>query len=153
MKQFTVLFLTLLALVVSGCDSMPGGSGGRTGPAPATSRVFQGDPRAVYDAARVSLAKMDFRVTGGGPAAGRIEAVSGLSSDESLRSTRQITMSIRISDLGDGSCNVNAVLKEAIEEDSVERQGFVTQTTLRDTPYYEVFFNGLGQALAAPKKG
>jgi len=152
MKQFAVVFLALAVLAFTGCDSMPGGSGGRPGPAPATSRVFQGDLRAVYDAARASLAKMDFRVTGGGPAAGRIEAVSGLSSDESLRSTRQITMSIRISDLGDGSSEVNAVLKEAIEEDSRERQGFVTQTTLRDTPYYEVFFNGLGQALAGPKK-
>jgi len=152
MKSLTVVFLAFVALSFAGCDSLPGGSGGRPGPAPATSRVFQGDPRAVYDAAKVSLAKMDFRVTGGGPAAGRIEAVSGLSSDESLRSTRQITMSIRISDLGDGTCEVSAVLKEAIEEDSVERQGFVTQTTLRDTPYYEVFFNGLGQVLAAPKK-
>jgi hypothetical protein len=153
MKTFFALCLASGFLVLAGCDSLPSGSGGRLGPAPATTRIFQGTSRAVYDAAKASLAKMEFRVTKGGPAAGRIEAVSGLKSDESLRSTRQITMSIHISDLGDGTCEVSAVLKEAIEEDSVERQGFVTQSTLRDTPYYEVFFSGLGQVLGIPEKG
>lgn len=152
MKRLSALLLASLCLALSGCDSMPGGSGGRPGPAPATTRVFQGEPRAVYDAALASLAKMEFRVTRGRPAAGRIEAVSGLTADASLRSTRQITLTVKISDLGDGTCEVSAELKEAIEEDSVDRQGFVTQTALRDTPYYEVFFNGLGQFLGVPQQ-
>ena len=151
MKRFAVLILASFFLACTGCDSMPGGSGGRPGPAPTTSRTFQGSQRAVFDAAMASLAKMQFRVTRSGAAAGRIEAVSGLAADASLRSTRQITMTVRINDLGDGTCEVAAVLKEAIEEDSVNQQGFVTQTELRDTPYYEVFFNGLGQALGVPQ--
>jgi hypothetical protein len=47
---------------------------------------------------------------------------------------------------------VSVVLKEVIEADTYERQGFATESPLRDTPYYEVFFSNLGQALTTPKK-
>jgi hypothetical protein len=152
MKRVLVPALLLAVLTWSGCDSLPGGMGGRMGPPPAQVRIFQADPRVAYDAARVALAQMSFRVTGGGPAQGRIEAVSGLSMSDSLRGSRQISISVRITPLGDGGSEVSAVLKEVIEEDSDRRQGFATETPLRDTPYYEVFFNNLGQALGATKK-
>jgi hypothetical protein len=152
MKHFLAPVLMLAALVFSGCESTPGEEMGRLGPPPAKTRTFQADPRAVYDAARVALAQMSFRVTGGGPAQGRIEAVSGLSTGDSLQSTRQISISIQITPLDDGSSEVSAELKEAVEEDSADRPGFATETRLKDTPYYDVFFNGLGQALVAPKK-
>jgi len=152
MKHLLAPALMLAALVFSGCESMPGEEMGRLGPSPVTTRTFQADPRAVYDAARVALAQMSFRVTGGGPAQGRIEAVSGLSSGDSLHGTRQISISIRITPLDDGGSEVHAELKEDIEEDSADRPGFATETRLKDTPYYDVFFNSLGQALAAPKK-
>jgi len=95
---------------------------------------------------------MQFRVIRGGPAQGKIEAVSGLSTSDSLKSTRQISIVIHISPAGSEGTEVSVDLKEAIEEDSQNRQGFATETKLRDTPYYEVFFNGLGQALNSPKK-
>ena len=145
--------IILAALALAGCESMPGEVHGRLGPPPETTRSFQAEPRTVYDAARVALARMEFRVTGGGPAQGRIEAVSGLSKKDSLQGTRQISMSIRIISLADGGSEVSAVLKEVIEEDSTDRPGFATETPLRDTPYYEVFFGGIAQALAEPKKG
>ena len=150
MKRFLAPIVILAALAMAGC-SAPGETYGRLGPAPETSRTFQSDPRAVYDAALVSLAKMEFRVTKGGPAQGKIEAVSGLTKGDNLRGSRQISMSIQISALGDGS-EVSAELKEIIEEDSNDRPGFATETKLRDTPYYEVFFNGVTQALAETKK-
>jgi hypothetical protein len=149
MKRFLAPILILAALAMAGC-SAPGEVYGRPGPAPETTRTFQSDPRSVYDACLVSLAKMEFRVTKGGPAQGRIEAVSGLSKKDNLQSTRQISMSIHISALGDDS-EVTAELKEIIEEDSNDRQGFATETKLRDTPYYDVFFNGVTEALANPK--
>lgn len=152
MKSFLAPVLMLTALVLSSCDTMSDGTHGRLGPPPAKTRTFEAGPRAVYDAARVALDQMSFRVTGGGPAQGRIEAVSGLSTNDSLRGTRQISISIRITPSNDGGSEVSAELKEAIEEDSDRRQGFATETSLRDTPYYEVFFNYVGQALAAPKK-
>ena len=150
MKRFLAPVLILTALAMAGC-SAPGETYGRPGLAPETSRTFQSDPRSVYDAALVSLAKMDFRVLKGGPAQGKIEAVSGLAQRDNLRGSRQISMSIRISALGDGS-EVSAELKEIIEEDSSDRPGFATETKLRDTPYYDVFFNGVAEALEAPKK-
>jgi len=150
MKPFIVPILFLCVLAMSGCGSAPGEVYGRAGPAPESTRTFESDPRSVYAAALVSLARMEFRVTKGGPAQGKIEAVSGLSKGDNLQSSRQITISIRISALGDSS-EVSAVLKEVIEQDSNEHPGFATETKLRDTPYYEVFFNGLAQALADPK--
>ena len=155
-RHFASIFapiLLLAALGLAGCDSMPGEVHGRLGPAPETTRTFQADPRSVYDAARVALARMEFRVTGGGPAQGRIEAVSGLSKKDSLQGTRQISMSFRIIALSEGGSEVSVTLKEVIEEDSTDRPGFATETPLRDTPYYEVFFGGVAQALATPQKG
>lgn len=152
MKTLCAPVLILIALAFSGCESAPGEVHGRLGPPPATTRTFQAEPRAVYDAALVSLAQMQFRVTRGGPAQGKIEAVSGLSTSDSMTSTRQISISIRISPAGSEGTEVSADLREAIEEDSQNRQGFATETKLRDTPYYEVFFNGLAQALNSPKK-
>ena len=151
MNRFLAAILFLAALAMAGC-SAPGESYGRLGPAPETSRTFHSDPRSVYEAALVALAQMDFRVTGGGPAQGRIEAVSGLAKGDNLRGSRQISISIRINALGDDS-EVAAELKEIIEEDSNDRPGFATETKLRDTPYYSVFFDGVAQALGSPKKG
>jgi len=150
MKRFLAPVLMLCALAMAGCSG-PGETYGRPGPAPETSRTFQSDPRSVYDAALVSLARMEFRVTKGGPAQGKIEAVSGLTQRDNLKGSRQVSMSIRISQLGDGS-EVSVVLKEIIEEDSGDRPGFATETKLRDTPYYDVFFNGVTEALTVPKK-
>jgi hypothetical protein len=152
MKHLLAPVLMLVALMLAGCESMPGKGGGRPGPPPDRARIFQGDPRAVYDAAKVALGQMDFKVTGGGPAQGRIEGVSKLSTGDSLRSTRQISISVRILEVAGGSCEVSVVLKEVIEADTYERQGFATESPLRDTPYYDVFFNNLGQALTTPKK-
>lgn len=155
-RHLASLFASLLllaALGLTGCDSMPGEVHGRLGPAPETTRTFQADPRTVYDAARAALARMEFRVIGGGPAQGRIEAVSGLSKKDSLQGTRQISISIRIISLSDGGSEVSVELREVIEENSTDRPGFATETKLRDTPYSEVFFGGVAQALAPPKKG
>jgi hypothetical protein len=152
MKLYCLAALILAGLALGGCESLPGQSGGRPGPAPEKTRTYQAEPRTVYDAALASLAQMEFHVTGGGPAQGKIKAVSRLSSDVNLQTTRQITMSVQITASGDGNCVVEVELKEAIEEDAGSRLGYATETPLRDTPYYEVFFNGIAQALSAPKK-
>ena len=149
MKAILAPLLILAVLTMAGC-SAPGEKYGRQGPPPETVRVFQADSRSVYDAALVSLAHMEFRVTKGGPAQGKIEAVSGLNKRDNLRGTRQIFISVQISQLGDES-EVVAVLKEAIEDDTNNQPGFATVTPLRDTPYYSVFFDGITEALAAPK--
>ncbi len=152
MKSILAPIILLASLVLGGCDSLPNQAGGRPGPPPETSREFLADPRSVYDAALVSLAQMEFKVTGGGPAQGKITAVSGLRSNVGLQSTRQITLKATITPAGDGGSVVEVVLKEAVEEDSENRLGFATERPLLDTPYYEVFLNGITQALANPKK-
>lgn len=153
MKLCFTAVLLLASLALAGCDSLPSQSGGRPGPPPETSRAYQADQRAVYDAALVALAQMEFKVTGGGPAQGKITAVSGLRTNVNLQTTRQITLKATISPDGNGGSVVEVVLKEAVEEDPENRLGFATETPLRDTPYYEVFLNGIQQALATSKKG
>jgi hypothetical protein len=108
-------------------------------------RTFPADTRTVYAAARTALGQMSFRVISGGAAQGKIEAVSGLNSDDSRRATRQVLMSIRIEPAMEGGSAVSVLLKEAVEEDF--EKGIATHTVLRDTPYYEVFFRNLGAAL------
>lgn len=152
MKLCLTPVVLLAALALAGCDSLPNQPGGRVGPPPETSRAYQADQRAVYGAALVALAQMDFRVTGGGPAQGKITAVSGLRSNMNMQTTRQITLKAEITPSGDGGSVVNVELKEALEEDTENRLGFATERPLLDTPYYQVFLNGIGQALANPKK-
>ena len=50
-----------------------------------------------------------------------------------------------------GGTEVNVRLTEIIEIDSSNRAGQATETPLRDTPQYEVFFRSVQQALDAQK--
>lgn len=144
MKTLLVPLLVLCAFL-SGCESMSNDVREKFAGAEPKVRRFDAEPRAVYAAAKAALDRMSFRVISGGAAQGKLEAVSGLSSDTDREGTRQVSISIRIEQLPDGSSEVRAVLKEIVEADF--EKGLATQTALRDTPYYEVFFRNLANAL------
>src|ERR1019366_4184737 len=55
------------------------------------SRVFQGDTRAVYEAARAAADELGYRVVRGGPAEGRLDALSGIAGGDEAGSSRQIS--------------------------------------------------------------
>lgn len=115
------------------------------------TRVFAAEPPAVYEAARTALDRMEFRVLRGGAAQGRIEAVSGVTTGNSLREARQIAMTVRLRADGEGGTEVAVNLTEILENDSSNAAGTGTETPLRDTPLYEVFFRYTEQALGAAK--
>ena len=152
-----ILFLCAVGCVVlSGCDSLTDTSAmvrGLSSRGQPKTHAFAGDPHAVYTAAKASLDAIDFRYTGGGPAQGRLEALSGLSQGDSARSTRQVALKATFEPSPDGGTEVSLLLSEYNEADSSNHPGMTTETPLTDTPLYEVFFRELQKNLAAAPKG
>jgi hypothetical protein len=156
MKRILAI-LTLSALAaLCGCDSISkAGSAVREKIAlreqPRT-HTFKAGQRATYEAARAAVDQMGLRFVHGGPAQGKLEAVSGVSSNDSLRSARQITLKLQLKEVVEGMTEASLVLSEIIESDSRGSAGMGTGAQLNDTPLYEVFFRNVQQALDAPKK-
>lgn len=144
-----------VALAITGCESLSDVAGGvrerlevrnegRT-------KVYSASARSTYDAVRVAAGQMGYRILRAGAAQGHLEAVSGLGQGETNRSSRQVSMKVRIQETAaSGGTEVNVRFTEVIEPDSSNRAGQATETPLRDTPQYEVFFRNVQQALDEP---
>ena len=157
MKAFSLLLATL-SLTLAGCDSISDATDGvrekfvtRDEP---RIRVFTAEQRATYEAARVAVDQLDFRFVRGGAAQGELEAVSKLEAGDSLETTRQITMKVRLNaaPLPATGTEVTIWLKEIIETDASKAEGQGVGSPLRDTALYDAFFRNLQQALDSPKK-
>jgi hypothetical protein len=147
--------LCCAALLLAGCasdssDIVHSVLGSREAP---RTRVFQGEPRAIYEATRAAAEGMGYRFVHGGPAEGRLEALSGISGGDDSGSSRQISLKVRIGAAEDAGCEVTASFTEIIEESSGATPAMATETPLRDTPLYEVFFRNVQQALNAGGAG
>jgi hypothetical protein len=154
MKRFSIILgLIAMGALLVGCestrDSVREKFSAREQP---RTRVFAAEPRATYEAARRAAEQMGYRYIRGGPAQGELEAMSGVSSNDTMSSSRQISMNVRLEPSLEGGTEVSLRLKEITEGDSVDRAGQATSTTLRDTPQYEVFFRNVQQALDGGKK-
>ena len=115
------------------------------------TRTFASDPRTTYAAVRAAATEMGYRFVRGGPAQGEFEAISRVGSGETMGSARQIGMKATMKPTLDGNGTELAVrLTEIIESDSSNRAGQATETPLRDTPQYDVFFRRVGQVLGVP---
>ena len=155
MKPFA-LVASALCLALAGCESVRDATSSvreriaaRTAP---RTHLYTAESRIVYAATRSALDEMGYRFLRGGPAQGEIDAVSDLSTDNSLRMTRQISMKIRLVTVPDGT-EARVTLTEVVEDDFNKGAGHGTESPLRDTPLYEVLFHHIEKALAAPPKG
>jgi hypothetical protein len=155
MKPFA-LVASVLCLALAGCESVRDVTSsvrervaGRSTP---HTHLFAAESRALYAATRSAINDMGFNFVRGGPAQGEIDAISGLSSDNALRTTRQISMKVRLVTVSGGT-EARVTLSEVIEDDFNKGAGRGTESPLRDTPLYEVLFHHIEQALAAAKKG
>lgn len=115
------------------------------------SKSYAAPVRAVYDAVRLAAGQMGYRVVRGGAAQGEVQAVSGVAAGDTNRSSRQVSMYVRLSENGQGGADVSVRFTEILEIDSANRPGQATETPLRDTPQYQVFFRAVQQALDQPK--
>jgi len=144
----------LLAVLLAACnsdlrDEVRSALGPREAP---RTQVFQADQKAAYDAVKSAVDQMSFTFVRGGPATGELEAMSGVASGDEPNSSRQILMKVRLSPAGEAGTEVRVSLIETIEADSSRQPGMATETPLRDTPLYSVFFKDVQNALAAPAR-
>jgi hypothetical protein len=133
-------FLLAAALVLAGCDSV---DSVRDHLEPAASPhvlVFAADEPTTFAAAKAALAQMDYKFTHGGPAEGRMEALSPINSGAGSADQFSLAADFRPVD---GGTEVSVVMKEMIEDDSANHLGQGTETPLRDTPLYAVFFHNI----------
>ena len=155
MKTPPLIAILLGAALLSGCESglsenVRSALGPREAP---RSRVFQADQKAAYVAVRAASEEMGYVFKRGGPAEGLLEAMSPINGGADAGSSRQISMKVHLSPAAESGTEVEVSLVEVIEEDSARQPGMATQTPLRDTPLYEVFFRDVQNAINAPSKG
>jgi hypothetical protein len=112
------------------------------------TRIFAAEPRATYAAAHAALEPLGFNFTHGGPAEGRMDALSSVMPGEAGENARQVSLHAEFHS-AEGGTEVKVTLKEIIEDDSAHL-GMATTTGLRDTPLYEVFFHAIQANLTAP---
>ena len=152
MKPTLIFAVAVAALGLNGCESISDATSGMRERVAARSapqtRTFQATQRATYDAVRGAATEMGYRFVRGGPAQGEFEAISRVASGETQGSARQVGMKVSLRATLDGKGTDVAVrLTEILEADSSNRAGQATETPLRDTPQYDVFFRRVGQAL------
>jgi hypothetical protein len=156
MKILTLAGACCAAALLSGCES--GGSsdlpelmtlGAREAP---RSRTYQADQKATYEAAKAVVAKMDYTFVRGGPAEGRLEALSSINRGEEPGSSRQLSLKVTFGPGASSGTEMVVSFTEIIEADSANQPGMATQTPLHDTPLYEDFFRDVQRALDAPPR-
>jgi hypothetical protein len=152
MRRFASLVVVASAFAWGGCESVSDATSAVRERIAAREqphvKTIVAQPRAAYDAVRAAATDMGYRFVRGGPAQGEFEAISGLRSGETIGSARQIAMKVALRPTLDGKgTEVSIWLKEIIETDSSNRAGQATETPLRDTPQYDVFFLRLERML------
>ena len=156
--KLSQLSLTLIALTaslaLSGCESLSDAATSvreKFSPQNETrTKTFSAPPRVVWEAVHQAAGVMGYRQTAGGAAQGSYEGISGVDQGEVARSSRQVGVKVRIHATLDGtSSEVSVRFTEILESDSSNRMGMATETTMRDTPLYEVFFRRVQEALGS----
>lgn len=157
MNNRIVLLAVVVAFAVSGCETLSDATSSvrekvadRAAP---QSRTFAATQRNVYDAVRSAADRMGYRFVRGGAATGTFEAISGVRAGDRMGSARQLSLKVKLDPALDGGTVVAVRITEIIEADSSNRAGLATETPLRDTPQYEVFFRELADALTRNVSG
>lgn len=153
MMKLTASGLLLVSLLVAGCESLSDATSGvRETLAKRNegrSRNYAAPARETYEAVRLAAAHMGYRMVRGGAAQGEFEAMSGVAAGEASHSSRQVAMKVKLGPASDGGTEVNVRFTEILEADSANRAGQATESPLRDTPQYQVFFREVQEALSA----
>lgn len=154
MKFFPAFAVLIASLALAGCESFSDATSSvrekfaaRNEP---RTKTFSAPPRVVFEAVRLAASNMGYRQTAGGAAQGSFEGIGGIDQGESARSSRQVGIKVRIHGALDGAgSDVSVRFTEILESDSSNRMGMATETTMQDTPLYEVFFRHVQEALGA----
>jgi hypothetical protein len=154
MKVLLAAGLLLGAIAFGGCDTLEDASSNvreRFGARDqARGKTFSSPPHVVFDAVKIAASNMGYRQTRGGPAQGEFEAINNVSVGETAGTAQQFAVKVRLHGGLDGnSTDVSVRFTEILETGSGSGRGMGTETTMKDTPLYEVFFRNVQQALDA----
>ena len=151
MKIFFAIIFSSIVIVLAGCGTV--GTDFKAsvrkkfdGPV-YRIKVVSGDSHVVYEAARRVVDKLGFRFVSGGPSQGRIEALSGVSANDSLQGARQLAMKVRLNPVATGGTEVAVLFIEQVQDDFNRGMAQATETPLRESALYDVFFRTLEQSL------
>jgi hypothetical protein len=149
MKNLTAIAACCAAALLAGCesdipDSVKSALGPREEP---RNRVFPADQKTTYEAALQAADQMGYRFVRGGPAEGELNELSAISTGDEVGSSRQVSMKVRLEPGPTAGTQVTVSFSEIIEADSNNQPGMATETPLRDTPQYDVFFRDLQRCL------
>lgn len=117
------------------------------GPDFATTRV-PGTQATVFAAAVATTEELGFRVTRSRAAAGIVEGLSRLASDDALAGSRQRAIYVQLDERFDG-VEVRVRFTEIVEDDFSKGGGRATEGTLRGTPLIQVFQRRVAERVAA----
>ncbi len=140
--------LAFTAVLLAGCTQFESVKE-RFTPATPQVRVVKGGQRQVYDAARLAMEKLGYRVTGGGPAQGRLEGLSEISRGGSFGAAQQWSIAIRLEPAEAGSVEVQVLIRQTVEREGEGQSGTATDQALRDPAAYESFFQRLNLLLGS----
>jgi hypothetical protein len=151
--KFLRLLPLALSLALAGCESS-GDFGSSVSHlvnrGEPKTRVFKADQKTTYEAAKAALGTIDYHFTHGGPAQGKLEAMSDVMGGDTPGSSRQVSLKVTLNPTLDGQTEVGILFSEVVEADSSNQPGMATETPMADTPLYEVYFRALQQKLPAP---
>jgi hypothetical protein len=157
MRRKTIGPLSVLVVawsLVAGCASIESVRSKVTerieGVPPKVRRV-QGEPRQVYEAARLAIDKLGYQQTSGGPAQGRLEGLSHIGGGDNFRSSRQRSILIHLQPREEGNIEVQVQLQEIVEDNYSKLANPATETPLRDSAGYDAFFDEMERQLQGLK--
>lgn len=107
-------------------------------------QTFEGEQRAVFDAALAAMKVIDFRVTRSGAAQGLIQGISGIQSGDNVSSARQYTIEVHVHSYEPKTTEVSVLLH--IQEESAAFSG-ATDLPLKDHRLYDSYFEAIQDAL------
>lgn len=149
-----ILLLAATCSLVAGCasvESVRNTMRERISGAPPKVRVVEGDPRQVYEAARLTTERLGYEVTTGGPAQGRLEGLSRIGGGDDFKSSRQRAISVHLQPGDGGTVAVQVRLTEIVEDSFSRLDNPATETVLRDPAGYDAFFDELARQLQGLK--
>jgi opacity protein-like surface antigen len=143
------LLLICILVCVAGCEEISDTLHSYIPNKPEASvHVFNADPRKTYAAAKTALEQIGFHYVSGGPATGRLYAMSDVSAGDSQGSTHQFTLNATFRGLIDGSgTNVTLNFTEVIEADTQRHQGMGTEAGLKDTALVNIYYRAIAHNL------
>jgi hypothetical protein len=148
----SILLLASVCGLLGGCesvDSVRSTVRERFEAVPPKVRTVDGNQGQVYEAARKAMEKLGYQFTNGGPNQGLLEGLSRIGGGDDFKSSRQRSIKIHLQSVDGGRIEVQVQMTEIVQEDFDRSAMPATETPLRDSAAFGIFFDELEHCLPA----